>query len=99
MAKISTNISLDPSLKKAAQELFSELGMDLTTAITIFLKQAVREQAFPFTIRRNVPNEETKAALAEYPEMKKNNYKYPRYDSFDDMLIAVAEDVAPYNGK
>ena len=99
MAKVSTNISLDPGLKKSAQELFADLGMDLTTAITIFLKQAVREQAFPFMIRREIPNEETKAALAEYPEMKKNSGKYPRYDSFNDMLMAVAEDAADYNVK
>ena len=98
MAKVSTNITLDPNLKKSAQELFADLGMDLTTAITIFLKQAVREQAFPFTIRREIPNEVTKAALAEYPEMK-NPHKYPRYDSFDDMLMAVAEDAADYNVK
>jgi DNA-damage-inducible protein J len=38
MAKVSTNISLDPALKKSAQELFSDLGMDLTTAVTLFLK-------------------------------------------------------------
>ena len=99
MAKVSTNISLDPGLKKSAQELFADLGMDLTTAITIFLKQSVREQAFPFVIRREVPNMETKNALAEYPEMKNNKSKYPRYDSFDDMLMAVAEDAADYNVK
>ena len=50
-------------------------------------------------IRREIPNEETKAALAEYPEMKKNSGKYPRYDSFNDMLMAVAEDAADYNVK
>ena len=36
MAKVSTNINLDPTLKKNAQELLRDLGMDLTTAITIF---------------------------------------------------------------
>ena len=35
MAKVSTNISLDADLKKASQELYADLGMDLTTAITI----------------------------------------------------------------
>ena len=99
MAKVSTNITLDPTLKKSAQELFADLGMDLTTAITIFLKQAVREQAFPFMIRRDILNRETRAALEEYTEMKNNPYKYPRYDSFDDMLMAVAEDAADYNVK
>lgn len=36
MAKVSTNINLDPVLKKNSQELLKELGMDLTTAVTIF---------------------------------------------------------------
>ena len=39
MAKVSTNISLDADLKRSSQELFSDLGMDLSTAVTIFLKQ------------------------------------------------------------
>ncbi len=43
MAKVSTNINMDPTLKNNAQELLRELGMDLTTAITIFLRQTVRE--------------------------------------------------------
>ena len=47
MSKVSTNINLDPDLKKSAQELFSDLGMDLTTAVTIFLKQAVLNQGIP----------------------------------------------------
>ena len=52
MAKVSTNINLDPTLKKNAQELLRDLGMDLTTAITIFLRQTVREQGIPFEIKR-----------------------------------------------
>ncbi|MCI8387483.1 MAG: type II toxin-antitoxin system RelB/DinJ family antitoxin [Clostridiales bacterium] len=50
MAKISTNISIDAEVKAQAQELFSGLGIDLSTAINIFLKQAVRDNGFPFTI-------------------------------------------------
>jgi len=52
MAKVSTNISLDEDLKKEAQALFAEFGLDLTTAITIFLKQSVREGRIPFTIHK-----------------------------------------------
>ena len=52
MAKVSTNISLDEDLKKEAQTLFAEFGLDLTTAITIFLKQSVREGRIPFAIRK-----------------------------------------------
>lgn len=63
MAKVSTNIALDPQLKLNAQSLFSDLGMDLTTAVTIFLRQAVREQRIPFDIKRSVPNQETLDAM------------------------------------
>jgi addiction module RelB/DinJ family antitoxin len=52
MAKVSTNISLDEDLKKEAQALFAEFGLDLTTAITIFLKQSLREGRIPFAIQK-----------------------------------------------
>lgn len=42
------NIRVDDNLKEQASEVYKELGLDLTTAITIFLKQSVREQAIPF---------------------------------------------------
>lgn len=57
MSKVSTNISLDEDLKKEAQALFAEFGLDLTTAITIFLKQSVREGRIPFSIHRFKPHE------------------------------------------
>ena len=50
MAKVSTNVSLDADIKKEAQELFAELGMDLSTAINIFIRQALRQHAIPFEI-------------------------------------------------
>ncbi len=92
MAKVSTNISLDPELKKSAQELFSDLGMDLTTAVTLFLRQAVREQGMPFAITRAVPNAETRAALEEYTAMRNNPEQYKRYDSFSELMGEVLGD-------
>ena len=50
MAKINTNISIDANLKKDAVSLFNEFGLDLSTAITLFLQQSVREQRIPFEI-------------------------------------------------
>ena len=57
MAKVSTNITIDADTKKKAQELLSDLGLDLSTAINIFLRQMVRENAIPFSIQRDVPEE------------------------------------------
>ena len=92
MAKVSTNISLDAELKRSAQELFADFGLDLTTAVTLFLKQSVREQRIPFEIKRNVPNAETRAALDEYEEMKKHPENYKRYSSFKDAMDEVLDD-------
>ncbi len=92
MAKVSTNISLDAELKRSAQELFADFGIDLTTAVTLFLKQAVREQRIPFEIKREVPNAETRAALDEYEEMKKHPESYKRYSSFKEAMDEVLDD-------
>lgn len=86
MAKVSTNINLDPELKKQGQLLFSNLGMDLTTAVTIFIKQAVREQRIPFEITLHKPNNETISALNEYKQMKSDKETYRRYGTIDDAL-------------
>ena len=86
MAKTNTNISIDANLKKDAVTLFSDFGLDLSTAITLFLQQSVREQRIPFEIRREVPNKETLAAFDEFEEMKNNKEKYKRYSSFSDIL-------------
>ena len=92
MPKVSTNINLDPELKKSAQELFADLGLDLTTAVTLFLKQSVREQAIPFEIYREVPNAETVAAMNEFYEMKTHPEKYKRYSLFSEAMSEVLSD-------
>ena len=63
MAKVSTNVSIDADIKKQAQELFAELGMDLSTAINIFIRQALRQHSIPFEITAENPNEETRNAI------------------------------------
>lgn len=47
---INVTVRMDEELKRQADELFADLGMSFSTAITIFTRQAVREQAIPFTI-------------------------------------------------
>ena len=61
-------------------------GLDLSTAISLFLRQSVREQAIPFKIEGEIPNSETEKALAEYEKMKTDKSTYKRYDSFNDLL-------------
>ena len=89
MSKVSTNISLDADLKKQSQALLADLGLDLTTAVTIFLKQMLREQGIPFKITKNVPNAETTAAMNEAREIAAHPEDYQTYASFDDLMEEV----------
>lgn len=86
MAKVNTNITLDPQLKSSAQSLFSKLGLDLSTAISLFLSQAVREQAIPFQIKIEVPNKETLAAINETEEMERHPEKYKSFRTVDELM-------------
>lgn len=92
MAKISTSISLDADVKDKAQTLFAELGLDLSTAVGMFLRQSVREQRIPFEVSLNTPNATTIAAMQEAEEMRKNPAAYKRYGSFSELLREVEAD-------
>ena len=63
----STNlcIRIDTELKTEAETLFNELGMNLTTAVTVFFRQAVRESRIPFEIKWERPNRATASAMRE----------------------------------
>lgn len=89
MRKINTTITLDPKDKEDAIKLLDSFGMDLSSFVSIALKQMIYEQKIPFEITRNKPNLETRKALAEYKEMKSNKTKYKRYSSFDEILAEV----------
>ena len=79
---ISTiSIRVDSELKKKAESLFKDLGLNMTSAIKLFLNSAVENQEIPL-----IPNEETRIALAESEEMRNNPEKYRRYKSFDEMI-------------
>lgn len=86
------NVRVDSELKQSAEALFSDLGLSMTSAITLFLRSAVRHDGIPFDVRRSTPNAETRAALAEYEEMKKNPNAYKRYKNFDEALDEVLGD-------
>jgi DNA-damage-inducible protein J len=50
MATTSITIRMDENLKRQAEILFDDLGMNMTTAFTVFAKAAVRQQKIPFEI-------------------------------------------------
>ena len=80
------NVRVDESLKKQASELFADLGLDMSTAVNMFLRQAVMKDGLPFDVVREVPNAETLAAMAEVEEMKKHPEKYKSCTDIDEMF-------------
>lgn len=89
MAGSTTNISIrmDADLKSQADALFGELGMNLTTAFNIFVRQALREGGIPFAIRLEQPNRETAAAMLEAERIGKD----PAVKGYDDLDALFAE--------
>lgn len=87
MNNSTTNISIrmDAELKKQAEQLFSELGMNMTTAFNIFLRQAVRQQKIPFEISLDTPNAETIAAMEEADRIGRDP-SVKSYKSVDEMM-------------
>lgn len=53
MATVSVTIRMDEALKKQAELLFDDMGLNMTTAITLFTKAVVREGKIPFEISAN----------------------------------------------
>ena len=75
MVNSTTNISvrMDSELKAQADKFFNSLGMSISTAFNIFVRQSLREGKIPFTISLNQePNKETIAAMLEAERIAKD---------------------------
>ncbi len=83
------NVNTDAKTKEEATKLLHEMGLDMTTAINIYLKRIILEKGIPFDVSTKAPNAETRAALAEEKEMRNNPSAYKRYGSFDEVLSEV----------
>lgn len=92
MANINVTIRMDEDIKHQADDLFSDLGMSLSGAITVFIKQAIRQQAIPFAIARDVPNQETLEAIEEVQRLKNDPAK-KTYDSFNEILKKLDSEI------
>jgi len=91
---MTTNMTVrvDTQLKKEAEELFRDFGLNMNTAYVMFLKQAVREQRIPFSVSRNIPNAETLAAIAETEDMIRNPHLYKSFNSIEKLLEDLDSD-------
>lgn len=86
------NVRVDENVKKQANALFEELGLDMSTALNLFLRQAISYGGIPFEIRK--PNAETLAAIEEAEKLKRGGLNAKVYDNFSDLVEELKEEIA-----
>ncbi len=64
-ATTNLNIRVEKSIKEQSEQIFSELGFNMTTAVNMFLRSTIREHGIPFSLKLDIPNAETAAAIEE----------------------------------
>ena len=87
MASTNFSVRMDSDVKKQCEALYGQLGMNLTTAINVFLRQSLRVGGFPFEVRLEQPNKETIAAMLEAERIAKD----PSVKHYADVEEALRE--------
>ena len=88
MESTNLNIRADKNVKAEAERIFDALGLNMTTAVNIFLRQAIRENGIPFEVKLSVPNETTASAIKEGREMAYDSSAIG-YSSMSDLRAAL----------
>ncbi len=93
MPSANVNIRMDSDLKNQFEDFCKDVGLTMTAAFNVFAKKAVSEQRIPFSIGRDLPNQETLKALAEVKRMKTDPNYGKRYKDVDAMMKELLSDV------
>ena len=92
------NVKVDSITKQEATKILTDLGLSMSSAIEIFLKQVVKNDGLPFEVKNPKPSRKLRRALKEADDMIKNPDKYPVYDNVDELMM-VLEDTEKYGNK
>lgn len=84
---VNFSVRMDSELKKRCESLYAELGLNLTTAINVFLRQSLRVGGFPFEVKLDKPTLETISDITEAEEILKN----PKAKRYSDVEMALEE--------
>ena len=88
MATTNLNIRTEKAIKDQAESIFNELGINMTTAVNMFLRTAIREHGIPFELKLDVPNDSTAAAIEEGRKLTADQAA-PRYSSMEELKTAL----------
>lgn len=88
MATTNLNIRTDKKVKDEAEIIFSELGLNMSTAINIFLRTTIRENGIPFELKLDTPNQVTALAIKEGRKIA-DDEKVSGYTNIEDLKKAL----------
>ena len=88
MSSTNLNIRTEKEVKEKADQIFSELGLNMTTAINIFLRTAIREHGIPFSLKLDIPNEATVNAIEEGRRIASDK-SAESYSNIDELKAAL----------
>lgn len=86
------NVRIDSTLKEESDILFKNLGLNMSTAINMFLTKCVKTSSIPFKIEEPKPSKELKKALKEVDYMTKHPEKYKVYHNVDELFEDLDND-------
>ena len=90
MATAPTQIRIDADIKKQATALFNELGLDMSTAINLFLHQCVLRGGLPFNVEMPRYSQHTLDAMNEARRISRDP-DVRGYTNMDDLRKALEE--------
>ena len=85
---VNINIRVDSELKRKAEAVYAELGMNLSTALNVFLRSSVRYGGLPFDLRLDGYNAETLAAMDDAANNKGLSKTFENVDALMEDLNA-----------
>ena len=86
------NIQVDSETKREATNILNDLGLSMSTAINLFLRQVIKRDGLPFEVVNPKPNKELLMALKEAEEIINNPDKYKGYKDIDELRKALLSD-------
>ena len=91
MATVPTQIRINSTVKAQANDLFSSLGLDMSSAVNIFLRQCILQGGIPFRIEMPGYNRETEEAIEEARRISRDP-DVRGYDSIEELKTALNAD-------
>ena len=94
MATITSpiNVVVDKKTKEEATKILKDLGLSMSSAITLFLKQVIKTDGLPFEVKNRKPSKELIEALKEAEDIASGKIIVPSYNNREELKKSLLSD-------